>query len=149
MALDPDNVEALVGMAHVEAQRGAFFLADDRAARLAAAEATLTNVLSPAPNHPMAHYLTGLVEIFSNRAAQGIAECESALELDRNLAVAHGLIGFAKYVSGRGEKPRLMSRKHYASVLVIQAPTCGRVGWASPNRNSALTRKRSPGIAGE
>ena len=104
LALDSGNVEALVGMAHVEAQRGAFFLADDRAARLAAAEATLTKVLSLAPNHPMAHYLTGLVEIFSDRAAQGIAECGSALELDRNLAVAHGLIGFAKYVSGRGEE---------------------------------------------
>ena len=51
-------------------------MADDRATPLAAAEATLTKVLSLAPNHPMAHYLTGLVEIFSNRAAQGIAECE-------------------------------------------------------------------------
>jgi TolB-like protein/class 3 adenylate cyclase len=106
LALDPGNVEVLVGMAHVEAQRGAFFLADDRTGRLAAAEATLTNVLSLAPNHPIAHYLIGLVEIFSNRAAQGIAECESALDLDRNLAVAHGLIGFAKIC----QRPRRRNR---------------------------------------
>jgi TolB-like protein/class 3 adenylate cyclase len=103
-ALDPGNVEALIGIARVDAQRGAYFMADDRAERLAAAEATLTRALSLAPNHPLAHYLTGLVQIFSNRAAQGIAECERALELDRNLAAAHALIGFAKYVTGRGQE---------------------------------------------
>ena len=102
LALDPGNVEGLVGMASIDAQRGAFFLADDRAARLADAQATLTKVLSLAPNHPTAHYLLGLVQIFSNRAAQGIAQCERALALDRNLSVAHGLIGGAKYFSGRG-----------------------------------------------
>jgi TolB-like protein/class 3 adenylate cyclase len=104
LALDPENVEALVGLASVDAQSGAFFLADDRSGRLGAAESTLAKVLSLAPNHPMGHYLKGLVEIFSNRAAQGIAECERALSLDRNLAVAHGLIGAAEYFSGRGEE---------------------------------------------
>ena len=42
--------------------------------------------------------------MYTNRAAQGIAECEKALALDRNLAAAHGLIGNAKYLSGRGEE---------------------------------------------
>jgi tetratricopeptide (TPR) repeat protein len=79
-------------------------LADDRSARLATAESTLAQALSLAPNHAMGHYLTGLVEVFSNRAAEGIAECERALALDRNLAIAHGLIGGAKYFSGRGEE---------------------------------------------
>jgi hypothetical protein len=32
--------------------------------------------------------------------AQGIAECERALALDRNLAQAHGLIGTAKNFMG-------------------------------------------------
>jgi tetratricopeptide (TPR) repeat protein len=62
----------------------------------------LTKVLSLAPNHPMAHYLLGLVQIFSNRAAQGITYSERALALDRDLSVAHGLIGGAKYFSGCG-----------------------------------------------
>jgi hypothetical protein len=44
LALDPGNVEALVGMARVDSQRGAYFMTDDRAAHLAAAEATLTKV---------------------------------------------------------------------------------------------------------
>ena len=76
-------------------------MADDRSARLAAAESALTKVLSLAPNHAMAHYLLGHVQIFYNRTAQGIVQCERALTLDRNLAVAHGLIGAAKYFSGR------------------------------------------------
>ena len=104
LALDPGNVEALVGIASVDARSASYFMTDDRAVRLAAAEATLTKVLSLAPNHAMAHCLAGLVQIYSKRAAQGIAECERALALDRNLALAHALIGFAKYVSGRGEE---------------------------------------------
>jgi len=104
LALDPGNIEALVGTANVDARSASYIMTDERAERLAAAEATLTKVLSLAPNHAMAHCLLGLVEIYSKRAAQGIAECERALALDRNLALAHALIGFAKYVSGRGEE---------------------------------------------
>jgi tetratricopeptide (TPR) repeat protein len=46
----------------------------------------------------------GAVQVFSNRAAQGIALCERALALDRNLAGAHGLVGLAKYLIGRAEE---------------------------------------------
>jgi TolB-like protein/class 3 adenylate cyclase len=113
LALDAENVEALVGLASVDAQRGAYFLADDRSARLAAAENTLAKVLSVAPNHAMGHYLTGFVEIFSNRAVQGIAQCERALALDRNLAVAHALIGGAKYFIGRGKETEAHIREAF------------------------------------
>ena len=104
LALDPSNIEALVGRATVDARSGSYFMSDQRARLLAEAEAALTAVLSLAPNHAMAHCLLGIVQIFSNRAEQGIAECERALALDRNLAVAHAQIGFAKYVTGRGEE---------------------------------------------
>ena len=102
MALDPENVEAMVGLARVDATTGAALMTDDWSARLAAAEATLTKALSLAPNHALAHMLLGIVQIFTNRAAQGIAECEQALALDRNLARAHALIGLAKFFLGRG-----------------------------------------------
>ena len=102
LALDPNNVEALVGMATVDMATGVYSLTDDRNARLAAAEGTVTKALSMAPQHARAHWLLGRVKIFSNRAAQGIAECEQALALDRNLASAHGGIGHAKYYLGRG-----------------------------------------------
>jgi tetratricopeptide (TPR) repeat protein len=38
----------------------------------------------------------------TNRVTQGIAECERALELDSNLAEAHGQIGMGKFYLGRG-----------------------------------------------
>ncbi len=104
LALDPNNIEATVGTASVDTWVGGALFAGDRAARLAAAEATLAKVLSLAPNHALAHYLLGCIQIFTKRAAQGIAECERALALDRNLAFAHGQIGTAKIFVGRGEE---------------------------------------------
>jgi TolB-like protein/class 3 adenylate cyclase len=104
LALDPGNTEALVGTATVDTLCGSNFMTDDPAASLAAAEATLTKILSLAPNHAWARCLMGAVQISTNRAAQGIAECERALALDRNLANAHGIIGLAKYLIGRGEE---------------------------------------------
>jgi TolB-like protein/Tfp pilus assembly protein PilF len=102
MALDPKNVEAMVGLAQVEAAAGAAFMTDDWSARFTSAEATLTKALSLAPNHAMAHLFLGFVQLFTKRAAQGIAECEHALALDRNLATAHAVIGLTKVFLGRG-----------------------------------------------
>jgi TolB-like protein len=104
LALDPGNIEALVGMAMIDYRVSVNVHPDDRATRLALAEAMLTKVLSLAPNHAWAHCWLGSVQIHTNREAQGIAECERALALDPNLANAHGLIGFAKYSLGCGEE---------------------------------------------
>jgi TolB-like protein/Flp pilus assembly protein TadD len=96
LALDPENVGALVGIAAVDVARAAFFLADDPEVRLAAAEAALTRALSLAPQHALAHMYLGIVLFTSNRAAQGLAECEYASALNRNLAEAHASVGAAK-----------------------------------------------------
>lgn len=104
LALDPKNVEALVGLAVVDAAAVGMALTVERAARLAAAETALIMALSLAPQHARAHWLLGNIKMFTNRAAQGIAECEQALALDRNLANAHAYIGRAKYLLGRGEE---------------------------------------------
>jgi tetratricopeptide (TPR) repeat protein len=101
LALDPGSIEAMVGLARVDAALGAAFMSDDWSARLVAAEATLTSVLSLAPNHAWAHLILGVVQMYTRRAAEGIAECEHALALDRNLAVAHAYIGLAKMGLGR------------------------------------------------
>ena len=85
LALDPGNIEALVGTAGVDVVSVGNFLTDDRSARAAAADATLTKVLSLAPNHAVAQFLLGYVYIVTNRAAEGIARCERALALDRNI----------------------------------------------------------------
>ena len=49
----------------------------------------------------LVHLILGGIYILTNRAVQGIAECEHALALDRNLASAHGVIGLAKVLMGR------------------------------------------------
>ena len=104
LALDPSNVEALVGIATVDARSAAHFMTDERGGRLAAAEAALNKALSLAPNHAMAHCLLGFIQIFTNRADQGTSECERALALDRNLATAQTQIGVAKLFVGRGDE---------------------------------------------
>jgi TolB-like protein/class 3 adenylate cyclase len=104
LTLDPRNIEALVGAAQVDTAVGINFLAQGRIARLAVAETALIKVLSIAPNHAVAHLVLGGVQMVTNRAAQGIAECERALALDRNLATAHAFIGYAKLALGRAEE---------------------------------------------
>ena len=100
LGLDPGNIEALVGIGLVDVSIGVNFFDDNRAAHLAAAEPALMRALSLAPQHALAHGVLGLLQIQTNRATQGIAECERALALDRNLAVAHGWIGIAKVYLG-------------------------------------------------
>jgi TolB-like protein len=104
LALDPGNIDARVGAAWVDVRIGNSYTTDDPAACFLAAEVALTKTLSLAPEHAMAHQVLGLTLISTNRAAQGIAECERALALDRNLAPAHGAIGLAKYSMGLGEE---------------------------------------------
>ena len=103
LTLDPDNIEAAVAAAQVDVSMGSAFMADDGAVHFRAAETVLNSVLLGAPNHPRAHMLLGLVQIQTNRAAKGIAECRQALALDRNLAEAHANVGLGKYFLGRGE----------------------------------------------
>jgi tetratricopeptide (TPR) repeat protein len=102
LTLDPGHVEALVAIAAVESSIGGNFMVDDRDARFAAAEATVTRALTISPQHPRGHLVFGSVLNATRRAAQGIRECELALALDRNFADAHGLIGLAKAFIGRG-----------------------------------------------
>ena len=104
LTLDPGNIEALVGTAQVEIALCAAVLTDGRIARLAGAEGALIKALSIVPNHAVAHLALGIVQILTNRAARGIAECERALALDRNLAAAHAFIGYAKLALGRAEE---------------------------------------------
>ena len=61
LALDPGNVEAMVGMARSMMHWVPAFCTDDRVARFAAAEAALIKALSLAPNHALAHLILGVV----------------------------------------------------------------------------------------
>ena len=101
LGLDPENVDALAGIAVVDVASAGFLLVDDADLRVAAAETALIKALSLAPQHALAHLYLGAAYLCSNRAEQGIAECEHALALNRNLADAHATIGVAKVIVGR------------------------------------------------
>jgi tetratricopeptide (TPR) repeat protein len=89
LAADFSNFDAVILSARADAIEDTFFFVTDRAAAFVTAEAKLTKALSAAPDHARGHMHLGLVYIYTRRAAEGIAECEHALALDRNLAYAH------------------------------------------------------------
>jgi len=104
VALDPGNVDALVGAARAGVILGAIYGFDDRASTLAEAETLLIKGISLAPRNFWAHLWLGFVFIHTNRAQRGIGELEQAAALNRNLGAAHAWIGLAKIVMGRAEE---------------------------------------------
>jgi hypothetical protein len=125
LTADRENVDALIGSAAADALEGAIPVVTDRMAAFAAAEAKLAKALSSVPDHARGHMWLGLVEIFTNRAAQGIAECEHALELDRNLAGAHSIIGLGKIYVGRAEE----TESHIAEALRLSPRDTMAYAW--------------------
>jgi TolB-like protein/class 3 adenylate cyclase len=101
---DPDNVDALVESARADARAGSLLFVTDPMAAFVAAEAKLTKALSSVPDDARGHSVLGFVEIQTKRAREGVAECEHALELDRNLADTHSVIALGKIFIGRAEE---------------------------------------------
>jgi class 3 adenylate cyclase/TolB-like protein/Flp pilus assembly protein TadD len=104
VALDPTNIDALVGAARADVLVGAIYTTEHRAERLAAAEALLIKGISIAPRNFWAHMWLGFVQIQTNRASRAIGELEQALSLNRNLGAAHAWMGQAKITMGRAEE---------------------------------------------
>ena len=118
--LDPTNIDAVVGSARVDAVTAAIYNSDDRAKRLAAAEAKLIKGLSIAPRNYWAHLWLGFIQVLTNRAARGIGELERSLALNKNLSFAHAWMGMAKIAMGRAEE----AAAHVAEAFRI-SPTDG------------------------
>ena len=104
LELDPNNVGALVWRALADLWLVSSWLSEDQQERFRSAEADLRKALKLRPDDANAHNALGYLRILSNRAVQGIAECERALSIDRNLANAHAMIGMGKYLAGRTEE---------------------------------------------
>jgi TolB-like protein/class 3 adenylate cyclase len=103
LALNPADIRVRVAVANVDIADAVNFSLDDRVARFAVAETTLSEALCLNPENAVAHLCLGIVQIHTDRAAQGIRECERALELNRNLVNAHGHIGYAKILLGKAD----------------------------------------------
>ncbi len=105
LAIDPDNVDARASNAGTNVQIVVSgFAAHERAARFAAAEAAATKALSLAPDHARAHWAVSHVFGFTNRVERAIAECETALALDRNFAFGNMALGMHKLHLDRAEE---------------------------------------------
>ena len=122
---DPNNGDARIGLAGAEAIEGVNSFATDPVASFAAAEAKLTEALSSVPDHGVGHMWLGLVYIWTKRASEGIAKCEHALALDRNLAPAEGAIGFGKILIGRAEE----TEAHVAEALRLSPRDTAAFVW--------------------
>jgi TolB-like protein len=127
LSADPDNVDALVGSARADAMAGTHLFVTDSVAAFAAAEAKLIKALSAAPDHANGHRYLGFVYINTWRAAEGIAECEHALALDRNLAHAHAFVGLGKICIGRAGE----TEAHIGEALRLSPRDSLSYGWAS------------------
>jgi tetratricopeptide (TPR) repeat protein len=101
LAIEPDNVDALIGSAGADFWEALNSAGPERAACFGSAEASLLKALSAAPDNATAHMWLSFVKINSSRAAQGIADAERALALNRNLPRALVAIGLAKLYLGR------------------------------------------------
>ena len=90
----------------------------------------------------------GLLHIVTKRAAQGIAECEHALALDRNLADAHSYVGFGKIYIGRAEE----TEAHIVEALRLSPRDTMAYNWMSyagiAKNYLGLTTKQSRGFDG-
>jgi TolB-like protein len=104
LELDPENVDALVARAWIDLAFVGSWLSDERRDRLLSAEAYIDKALKVRPDSATAHCALGALRMYGKRAAQGIAECQRALAIDRNFAAAHGYIGMAKILAGRNEE---------------------------------------------
>ena len=96
----------------------------------------------------MRYLYLGLVHIWTKRAAEGIAECEHALELDRNLAEAHSAIGLGKIFVGRAEE----TEAHIAEALRLSPRDTVAYLWMTnvgiAKNQSAVGSRRSGGFDG-
>jgi TolB-like protein len=107
LTIDPNSIEALLGVARVESGLGSAFVDEDRWKHFAAAEPLLTKVLALAPNNAIAHAFMGIVQIQTKRVEAGLAQCERALALDRNLVIAWGMIAYGMQLIGRADQTEL------------------------------------------
>jgi adenylate cyclase len=111
LALDPDNLDAAVGLACADVQAAVGYYVDDKAERLESVEANLNRVLSRSPNNAQARYCLGRALVQNKRGFEGVAESERALALNPNLASAHALIGLAKLFDGHPEEAESHERE--------------------------------------
>jgi TolB-like protein/class 3 adenylate cyclase/Flp pilus assembly protein TadD len=107
LRLDDANIDALVGLAEsytLEGRSYAFHDRSDLSEQMRAAEAATAKALRTAPNNALAHYVRATVLHRMRAPERALRECERAIGLDPNLALAHAYAGYMKVLLGRPEE---------------------------------------------
>ena len=105
LRIDPENVDALVWTAFVDALLAVSnFNAENGAARLAAAERNAAKALSLAPDHAQAHVVFGFVMGVTNRAEIAMAESQARARARSQSRLRPRLMGLHALHLGRGEE---------------------------------------------
>ena len=99
LAVDPGNLDALLGVGRVDYSVGGAYLSDDRDARLATGEATVAKVLSQRPDDALAHEIMGGILNQTKRSDQGIAEFERAWPSIRTWPLHRGTSVLLRFLS--------------------------------------------------
>jgi adenylate cyclase len=104
LAIDPQLVPAMVGLAEALVDRTEFLHSDDPKRDIARAEDWAERAVAAEPDNSAAHMAKSFVFSYGKRQwPQAIAEAEAAIAADPNNAAAHARRGFYKLYLGRAE----------------------------------------------
>jgi tetratricopeptide (TPR) repeat protein len=103
LALDPQNVPAMIGFVDTLTWRLNTNQSDDRAGDLARAEETADRALVLQPHNSKAHWIKGYVLQAEHQWGPAIAEAEAAIAEDPNNADAYASADYRKVFLGHAE----------------------------------------------
>jgi len=103
LALDPQNLPAMIGLTNVLTDRLIDLASPDPEKDVARAEETINAALALQPDNSSAHRQKGYVQITKRQYASAISEFEKAIAEDPNNAYAHADASFWKVAIGTVE----------------------------------------------
>jgi TolB-like protein/Flp pilus assembly protein TadD len=103
LRLDPKNVVALLGLADTHMREVNSFQSQDRPEQIRIADDAVSRALALAPDSAHAHFSRGAVLTAMRAPERALREFDLAIDLDGNLALAHGARGLIEIYLGRAE----------------------------------------------
>jgi TolB-like protein/class 3 adenylate cyclase len=144
LALDPQNVDALITLASVLLSRVADQWSEDPKGDIARAEKAIDAVLAVQPENSRAHWVKSLVYEVKRQWAPSITEDETAIALDPNHASAHAETGFKKIYLGHPEEGFAGIETRVTRVCPGGSTTCAtsiRISSIGTSRSNGATRQ--------